>query len=420
MTFDLNMSVPVITVFLQGILSFFSPCVFPLIPLYISYLSGGAAGQTKDGTIQYQRGKTIVNTVCFVLGISFTFFVLGLGMTAAGSFFKDNQMLFAKAGGILIILLGLYQLGIFGSSKVLGNEHRLPFRMEKMAMSPITALVMGFSFSFAWTPCVGPALSSVLLMTASAETRTKGFLMIGVYTLGFVLPFLAAGLFTTTLLGLFKKHMNVVKYTVKIGAVLMIVMGLMMLTGKMNAVTGYLSSTPSKVEEEAKQENEEKDDNQAAGEEKGTGDEEELADILDFTLTDQYGQEHTLSEYKGKTVFLNFWATWCQPCRMEMPDIQSLYEAYGENQKDVVILGVASPGSGREGSTEEVAAFLQENGYTYPVVMDNGGKLAMQYGISAYPTTYMITEEGKIFGYVSGMLTKDNMESIIKQTQEGK
>lgn len=412
MTFDLNMSVPVITVFLQGILSFFSPCVFPLIPLYISYLSGGAAGQTKDGKIQYQRGKTIVNTVCFVLGISFTFFVLGLGMTAAGSFFKDSQMIFAKAGGILIILLGLYQLGVFGSSKVLGNEHRLPFHMEKMAMSPITALLMGFSFSFAWTPCVGPALSSVLLMTASAGTRAKGFLMIGVYTIGFVLPFLAAGLFTTTLLGLFKKHMNVVKYTVKIGAVLMIVMGLMMLTGKMNAVTGYLSRTPSKVEEEVKEENTDKGNSKA--------DEEELADILDFTLVDQYGQEHTLSEYKGKTVFLNFWATWCQPCRMEMPDIQSLYESYGENQGEVVVLGVASPGSGREGSAEEVASFLQENGYTYPVVMDNGGELAMQYGISAYPTTYMITEEGKIFGYVSGMLTKDNMESIIQQTQKGK
>ena len=88
------------------------------------------------------------------------------------------------------LLFGLYQLGVFGSSKVLGSEHRFPIRLEKMTMSPITAFIMGFAFSFAWTPCVGPALTSVLLMAGSAESGAKGFLLIGVYTIGFILPFL--------------------------------------------------------------------------------------------------------------------------------------------------------------------------------------------------------------------------------------
>ena len=101
---------------------------------------------------------------------------------------------------------------------------------------------MGFAFSFAWTPCVGPALTSVLLMAGSAETGAKGFLLIGVYTLGFILPFLAAGIFTAGLLAWFKKHMKIVRYTVKVGGVLMILMGLLMFTGKMNDITGYLSS----------------------------------------------------------------------------------------------------------------------------------------------------------------------------------
>ena len=193
MGFDLEVSVPAFTVFIQGLLSFLSPCVFPLIPLYIGYLSGGTGVKDEEGVWHYPRGRVLVNTVFFVLGISFTFFLLGLGVSAAGSFFKDYQSIFARVGGILVIALGLYQLGVFGSSKLLGNEHRLPFHLDRMAMSPVTALLMGFSFSFAWTPCVGPALSSVLLMTASAGTRAKGFLMIGVYTLGFVLPFLAVG-----------------------------------------------------------------------------------------------------------------------------------------------------------------------------------------------------------------------------------
>ena len=180
MGFDLNISIPVITVFLQGILSFFSPCIFPLIPLYIGYLSGGAVRRGDSGELQYQKGKVLTHTLFFVAGISFTFFLLGMGVSAAGEFFSEHQAVFARVGGALVILLGLYQFGLLGTSKLLGNEHRLPLKFDRMAMSPVTALLMGFTFSFAWTPCVGPALSGVLLMTASAATRTKGFLMIGV------------------------------------------------------------------------------------------------------------------------------------------------------------------------------------------------------------------------------------------------
>nr|WP_076776530.1 cytochrome c biogenesis protein CcdA [Lachnoclostridium phocaeense] len=427
MGFDLDVSIPVLTVFIQGILSFLSPCVFPLIPLYVSYLSGGTGVKDETGAWHYPGRKVLVNTVFFVLGISFTFFLLGLGFSAAGSFFRDYQNIFAKAGGILVIALGLYQLGVFGSSRLLGNEHRLPFHLDRMAMSPVTALLMGFSFSFAWTPCVGPALSSVLLMTASAGTRAKGFLMIGVYTLGFVLPFLAAGIFTTTLLKIFQKYRNIVKYTVKIGAVLMIFMGLMMFTGKMNDITGYLSGVGAGQESAAG------DSGSAAApaegeketaEDAGDDAEEDVgqAGSVEFTLTDQYGAPHSISDYRGKVIFLNFWATWCSPCRMEMPDIQSLYQEYAAagDDAEVVFLSVATPGIGGEGTKEEVIRFMEENGYTYPVLMDETGEVSAMFGISAYPTTYMIDREGKVYGYVSGALSRENMESIIRQTLEGK
>ena len=227
----MDVSVPVLTVFLQGLLSFFSPCVLPLIPLYISYLSGGTQTVGKDGKIYFKRRKVMLNTLCFVIGISFAFFLLGLGVSAIGTFFKSNQLLFARIGGILVVLFGLYQLGVLGTSRILGQERRLPFKLDVLAMSPITALIMGFTFSFAWTPCVGPALTSVLLMAASASTKLWGFLLIGVYTIGFVLPFLAVGLFTTKLLEFFKAHVKVVRYTAKIGGVLMIFMGILMFSG---------------------------------------------------------------------------------------------------------------------------------------------------------------------------------------------
>ena len=433
MGFDLEVSIPVFTVFIQGLLSFLSPCVFPLIPLYIGYLSGGTGVKDEEGVWHYPRGRVLVNTVFFVLGISFTFFLLGLGVSAAGSFFKDYQSIFARVGGILVIALGLYQLGVFGSSKLLGNEHRLPFHLDRMAMSPVTALLMGFSFSFAWTPCVGPALSSVLLMTASAGTRAKGFLMIGVYTLGFVLPFLAVGIFTTSLLKLFRRHMNIVKHTVKLGAVLMLLMGLMMFTGKMNDITGYLSGVGSAGQESVSEdagnvgdESSQQDGSDGSGRESGQSQDDENgggsgADTVDFALTDQHGTQHSISDYRGKVIFLNFWATWCSPCRMEMPDIQELYQEYegmGE-EAEVVFLSVATPGIGGEGTREEVIRFMEENGYTYPVLMDETGEVSAMFGISAYPTTYMIDREGKVYGYVSGTLSRENMESIIRQTLEG-
>ncbi len=421
MGFSIETSVSAVTVFLQGALSFFSPCVLPLVPLYVSYLAGGAAVVGEDGVRRYPRGKIFLNTLFFVAGISFAFFLLGLGLTALGAFFHDYQVWFARISGVIILLFGLYQLGLGKRAMLLEQERRLPFRLDKLAMNPAVALVMGFTFSFAWTPCVGPTLSSVLLMASSAESSAAGFLLIGVYTLGFVLPFLAVGLFTGAVLDFFKAHQSVVRYTVKIGAVLLIVMGILTLTGATNGLSADLAAGTTTQEEPAAPQ-----DGTASGgaQEDAGGAQEESGEIPvipapDFTLTDQYGETHTLSDYQGQTVFLNFWATWCGPCKMEMPDIQALYEEWDENAGDLVVLGVAGPGIGREGSAEDIAAFLEENGYTYPVVMDDTGMLFYQYGISAYPTTFMIDPEGNVFGYVQGAVSREIMDDIVEQTMTG-
>ena len=418
MGFDLETSVPAITVFIQGVLSFFSPCVLPLVPLYVSYLAGGTGVVDEKGNIRYPKGKVLLNTVFFVIGISFAFFLLGFGFTALGRFFSDYQTWFARISGIIMILFGVYQFGFFGQSTALGRERRLPFRLDRWAMNPLVALLLGFTFSFAWTPCVGPTLSSVLLMASSASSASKGFLLIGVYTAGFVIPFLAVGLFTGTVLGFFRRHQKVVRYTVKIGAALLILMGVMTLTGFMNGITGYLSSAVGSVSPQQTEAAE-----SAEPEASPQDSQRPVVPAPDFTLTDQYGNTHTLSDYKGKTVFLNFWATWCGPCKSEMPDIQKLYEDYGENGGDLVVLGVASPRTEQnpytnEGTQEEVEQFLEDNGYTFPVVMDLTGEILYYYAISAFPTTFMIDSNGNVYGYVPGALTGDIMESIVQQTMD--
>ncbi len=430
MGFDIGVSVSAFTVFLQGVVSFFSPCVLPLVPLYIGYLAGGTRTVEEDGTVRYGRGKVLLNTLFFVIGISFAFFLLGLGVTAAGQVLSENRALFARIGGILIILLGLWQLGVFGSSRLLSQEHRLPFRLDRFAMNPLVALLLGFTFSFAWTPCVGPALASVLLMASSAATTASGFVLIGIYTLGFVLPFLAVGLFTTTVLDFFRTHAKVVKYTVKVGGVLLVLMGVMMFTGWMNGVTGYLSqfgaSTPPAASSSVAAASSALQATAApADSSANSADSEAPVPAPDFTLVDQNGETHTLSDYKGKVVFLNFWATWCPPCKDEMPDIEALYEAQGLNAGDVVVLGIANPKTDEypnnsDGTVQDVTDFLSQNGYTYPVVMDTTGEVFSAYGITAFPTTFMIDKDGNVFGYVRGGITRDIMDSIVQQTLSGK
>lgn len=432
MNLTFEMSMPMLTVFMQGLLSFFSPCVLPLIPVYMSYLAGGMQVTDEYGNISYPRKKVFVNTFCFVAGVSFAFFLLGFGFSAIGRFFKDSSLLFARIGALIMIFFGLYQLGVFGKAAVLEQERRLPFRLDKWAVNPFAALLLGFCFSFAWTPCIGPALTGVLLMASSSSSAAKGFLLIGVYVLGFVLPFLLVGIFTSTVLRLFRKYRGVIRYTVKIGGVLLILMGIMTLTGWMNGFTSYLSSFGAKEWETETSRQAESgaeevipiEESPAAEGNTGNGEEYPVIAAPDFTLTDQFGETHTLSDYQGKTVFLNFWATWCGPCRQEMPDIQSLYEKYGENKEDLIILGISNPVSedypnSSDVSQEEIVQFLEDNGYSYPVVMDYSGDMFRQYGISAFPTTFMIDKEGNVFGYVTGGLTLEMMESIIEQTMTG-
>ena len=424
-----------ILVFLEGLLSFFSPCVIPLIPVYMGYLAGSGKKSAEDGTIVYERKKVFFHTMFFVLGISFSFFILGMSFTTLGSFFNSNKLMLTRIGGILIILLGLFQLGVFDFS-FLQKERKINMNLTNKKMNPVIALIMGFTFSFAWTPCIGPALSSVLIMASGATTSATGNMLVFVYAIGFLIPFLLLGLFTTQVLNFLKARQKLLKYAIKVGGVILIIMGVMIFTGWMNRVSGYLN-TISYSEQNNTGAIENKSDlvnsSDATVSDKEMTSETKAAEIdntaskeknvipaFNFTLKDQYGNQHTLSDYKGKVVFLNFWATWCPPCKKEMPDIEELYKEYNLNKDEVVFLGIANPSSddypnNQDMRKEEIMSFLEDGKYTFPTVFDETGEVFYNYNISAFPTTFMIDKEGNMVGYVPGMMTKDIMVNVINQ-----
>ncbi len=437
-----------ILVFLEGLLSFFSPCVIPLIPIYMSYLAGNAKKTEEDGTITYERSKVFFQTLFFVLGISFSFFILGMSFTALGSFFSKNQLLFTRVGGVFIIFLGLVQVG-FLEFKFLQREHKFHLDLGEKKINPLMAFLMGFTFSFAWTPCVGPALSSVLIMASGSNSSFTGNLLVLLYSAGFVIPFLLLGLFTTQALNFLKKHQKLLKYTVKAGGILLIIIGIMTFTGWMNGISNYLNkftatqsqdsstnednntneeTTPSVTDAPVSNDNSQTTSPTTSPEEDkevedSKTDTKEKTAAFDFVLMDQNQNEHRLSDYKGKVVFLNFWATWCPPCKKEMPDIEELYKEYNQNEKDVIFLTVANPKSdaypnNSDVSKEEILEFIEENGYTFPVLFDETGEVLSDYRISAFPTTFLIDMEGNIYGYAPGQISKEIMVNAINQTMD--
>lgn len=446
-----------ILVFLEGVLSFFSPCVIPLIPVYMSFLAGNAKQINESGMVVYNRKKVFLHTLFFVLGISFAFFILGMTFSTLGQFFNQNKNLFTRISGIFIFMMGLFQLGLF-DLKFLQSEKKFHLNLQDKEVNPLLAFILGFTFSFAWTPCIGPMLSSVLVLASSAKNTGTGNVLVFIYTLGFVIPFLCLGLFTSQVLNFLKAKQKLLKYTIKAGGIILLLIGFITFTGWMNGISSYLNilgstsqsdaientvDTPTQgsetelnetdideTERNAFYENEENVENTNENIENTN---ENISDSVeestsstsiaafDFTLKDQFGNEHTLSDYKGKVVFLNFWATWCPPCKQEMPHIQELYEEYNYNEEDVIILGVANPKTNEnqnnsDGTEEEVTVFLEENGYTFPVVYDLTGDVLSDYYINAFPTTFMIDTDGTIYGYVSGSLTKEIMINIIEET----
>ena len=298
--------------FLEGLLSFFSPCILPLVPLYIGYLTNGSMMTDENGQVRYDRMKTLILTIGFVLGISTVFVIAGLGSSALAAVFKQYTLQFQIAGGVLLVILGLANLHII-NIPFLNQTHQKTMRVEG-GMTFFKAFALGFVFSFAWSPCVGPLLAQAILL-ASTATNGLGWLYIASYALGFIVIFLLIGFFTEEILNLIKRNKNVVKYTGIASGVLVLAMGCFMLFrgfSTMNVLQNSGSSAPaetttvedskSKEDTSTKEDTSNKED--TSSKENSDSSSQTAIEKYNFALVDGEGNVHNLSDYKGKTIVM--------------------------------------------------------------------------------------------------------------------
>ena len=404
---DTMQHISILMVFMEGVLSFLSPCVLPLLPVYMGYLIGS---DVNNKQIRKKR-FVIFFTLSFIFGIFTAILLMNISITLISSFFRDHMSVFIKVGGILIIVLGLFQLGFF-KYNFLGKTRRLPFTLKK-EMNLLLAFLMGFTFSFAWTPCIGPALSSILLLANSSQNLWMSNFLMVIYALGLTIPFLLIGIFTDSILNWLSNHKSIMNYTVKLGAIILIFFGVSMVSGKMNFISNYMTQSSNNAMIKDKNEDKKEDGGENKDEKNSEQEKALLQQLGSYELKDQHDKIIKLEDYKGKVVFLNFWATWCPPCRGELPNIQKLYEKY-RSDKHVAILTIVYPG-GQEKGKSDLKEFISDNALTVPVLFDDGF-IYSTFGIGSMPTTFMLDKEGKPYGYIEGALTMEMMENMILKT----
>lgn len=215
--------------FLAGLLSFFSPCVLPLIPAYFTFITGYSLEELTEGNIEIRK-KVILSTISYVLGFSVVFILMGGSASYLGGFIYKYKNLIRIIGGVLIIILGMHLTGVF---RIRSLEFEKRIQIKKKPLHFLGTFIIGMAFGAGWSPCIGPLLGSILIVAGSQETVGQGMVLLGVYSAGLALPFVIISVFINFLLIFMKRASRVLKYVNVVAGILLILVGLVLVTNKL-------------------------------------------------------------------------------------------------------------------------------------------------------------------------------------------
>jgi cytochrome c-type biogenesis protein len=520
----MNNDVSLAGAFLAGLVSFLSPCVLPLVPGYISMLSGIGMEQLRKGEVP--RSGLFSSALAFVAGLSLVFISFGASASAVGHFLLQNRTLLAPIAGAFIIVFGLHLLsllvklsfrngiilgvvfviigivlllrqatlfaglraihffslslvGFLGPSltRWLNRDVRLHSDVKQPGIW--SGFLLGFAFAFGWTPCIGPILATVLTIAAASDKIGRGVILLAFYSAGLSIPFLMTALGIGRFMVFYKnfrKYLHAVE--VFSGALLLFIGGLVFLnrltwlTGKLDflnalvrylerlTTTGfgpvviwisisllvaifalrYLAKNWSSVSSPNGRKtalivatvivliigthfvdkatvSQPKAATVSAGAQSDDPDAHTPAVAPDLTLKDLDGKDVSLASFRGKVVLVNFWATWCDPCRVEIPWLIDMQGKY--SPKGFTVLGIAMDEEGKK----EVAPFVAKERFdvngqklpmSYPIVLGNEEAADKFGGLFGYPTSVLISRDGKVIKRITGLISYEEISKAIE------
>ena len=385
--------------FLGGLASFLSPCVLPLVPGYISLISGVSVDKLKEGS---GSGRAVaISSLLFILGFSLVFIVMGASASAVGQFLNQYRNLLLKIAGVIIIVFGVFLLGLL----------KIPalYREKRMhgvgGAGRLGAFLLGLAFAFGWTPCIGPILAAVLVIAATKETVTQGVFLLSVYSLGLGVPFFLTAIALNKFLAFYQGFRRYLQWVERLAGVLLIAIGVLVFTNQLTWLSTYFAfmnrwnpevllaeSTPIKA---------------------GQTDFQPVP-APDPPLERADGSTFHLSELRGKVIVVNFWATWCLPCRLEIPHFNRVAAEYKDRGVEFVGISVDETG------WKAIEEFEKEIPIGYPVVLDSENKADAAFGpLVGLPVTVFIDRQGRIVQQSIGITDidtlRENIEAALKE-----
>jgi len=377
--------------FLAGLISFLSPCVLPLVPGYISLISGISIEKLKAGDAQATRA-VLASAVAFAIGFALVFIAMGAAASSVGAFLLKNKSLLYKIAGGIIVFFGLFLLGVFK----IGGLYRERRFHSAGRRGLLGAFVLGLAFAFGWTPCIGPILGAILALAATRETVAQGTFLLAIYSAGLAAPFLLTALGLNKFLTFAQRIRPHLRWVERGAGVLLIAVGVLIFANQLTRLSGYLSflnalelSPPP------------------AAAVTGASAAELLEPLPNISLPDRTGNLVRLHDYAGKVLVVNFWASWCLPCQVEIPYFNQVYLEY--RSRGVEFLGVSVDAGG----WEAIAKFEKEVPITYPVVWADEAAQETFGGLPGLPVTLFVNRQGRLAYKHVGLTEVEQLRALI-------
>ncbi len=372
--------------FLGGLLSCISVCFLPLIPAYITYLGGRAAGPPGVPPVSQQL-TVLGNALLFIAGFSTVFILFGAAAGLLGANLTQYRSILLKVAGIALIVMGVAMVGLMPwlmREFHLDIAHRLP-------RTPWASYAVGMAFAVGWTPCVGPILAAILVIAADSATAAQGALLLAAYSAGMAIPLLVAAGIAGQLTRVVRNIYAAGRVLNSVAAVFLISMGLLIFSNRLTLLNSYLPYLPDRIT--------------------GNGRVQVGLPAPAFTVTDLDGHRVSLAALKGRPVLINFWATWCTPCREELPMIESAYRAHRDQGFTVVAIDYKE-------SAGAVRKFWSDLKLEPAPFLDPDGRVADAYGVglssTGLPVSVFLARDGSVSAFAPFALDPDYLSKQLK------